>query len=391
MQDTMHPHPDRILGCLLGGAIGDALGAPIERLSWNDIRRRYGDEGIRGYVGGADTRGKITAGTQLTLFTAHALVQSSVRARARGIGGATLGILQATYLTWLRGQAGGMAPQPFSLGGWLAGEPAMTARRKPPRSCLSALEKAAERHSPGDPLGTPERPINDSKGCGGVVRTAPCGFGAASAEAAFDLGCRTAALTHGHPSGHLPGGVLAATVWGLVHGRSLTAALEEACEQLRGRDGHEETASAIEAAVELADRGPSTPERVESLGGGWTGEQALATALYVVLRAEEDIPEPGEQEWHPVPRPVRVASHALLRSVNHSGDSDSVGAITGNLLGARYGSQVFPGHWQVCLEVRDTVLRVAADCAVEFGMSPPTQPDGYGTPTREWMFRYLEA
>lgn len=391
MRDTMHPHPDRIAGCLLGGAIGDALGAPVERLSRNDIRRRYGDQGIRGYVGGTDTRGKITAGTQLTLFTAHALVQSSVRARARGIGGAAPGILQATYLTWLKGQLGGTAPQPFSLGGRLAAEPAMTARRNPPRSCLSALKAAAERHSPGDPLGTPERPINDSKGCGAVVRTAPCGFGTSSPEGAFELGCRTAALTHGHPSGYLPAGVLAATVWGLVRGRSLTTALEEACEQLRGRAGHAETASAIEAAVELAAQGPSTPERVESLGGGWTGEQALATALYVMLRAEDDVPEAAEPEWHPEPRPVRVATHALLRSVNHSGDSDSVGSITGNLLGARYGGQVFPGHWQVCLEVRDTVLRVAADCAVEFGMSPPTQPDGYGTPTMEWLRRYPEA
>ncbi|WP_119727521.1 ADP-ribosylglycohydrolase family protein [Thermomonospora amylolytica] len=391
MPDTTHPHPDRILGCLLGGAIGDALGAPVERLSLGDIHRRYGRDGIRGYVGRPGSRGAITAGTQLTLFTAHALVQSSVRARARGIGGAATGILQATYLTWLNGQSRETTPQPFRLGGWLAAEPAMTERRKPPRSCLSALDRAAARRDPGRPLGTPEQPVNDSKGCGAVVRTAPCGFGTSSPEAAFELGCRAAALTHGHPSGHLPAGVLAATVWGLVRGRPLTTALEDACELLRRRDGHEETATAIEAAVDLAAQGPSTPERVESLGGGWTGEQALAGALYVVLRAEDDVPELPEGGWHPDPRPVRVATHALLRSVNHSGDSDSVGSITGNLLGARYGGQVFPGHWQAGLEVRHAVVQMAADCALEFGMSPPTEPDGYGTPAMDWLLRYPEA
>ncbi len=51
--------------------------------------------------------------------------------------------------------------------------------------------------------GTPEKPLNDSKGCGGVMRVAPVGLVATDP---FDLGCRAAAITHGHPSGWLASG-----------------------------------------------------------------------------------------------------------------------------------------------------------------------------------------
>ena len=37
-------------GCLLGGAVGDALGAPVEFLSLGDIRARYGAAGVTGYL-----------------------------------------------------------------------------------------------------------------------------------------------------------------------------------------------------------------------------------------------------------------------------------------------------------------------------------------------------
>jgi ADP-ribosylglycohydrolase len=86
------PAPDRILGCLLGGAIGDALGAPIEGASLVRIRARYGEDGLKEYGGTGE--GAITDETQLTLLTAEALVQASVRARSKGIGGATGGLLQ---------------------------------------------------------------------------------------------------------------------------------------------------------------------------------------------------------------------------------------------------------------------------------------------------------
>ncbi|MBK8809431.1 MAG: ADP-ribosylglycohydrolase family protein [Acidobacteria bacterium] len=64
--------------------------------------------------------------------------------------------------------------------------------------------------------------------------------------------------------------------------------------------------------------------RVSVLGGGWVGEEALAISIYCSLVSENDL------------------SGALLLAVNHSGDSDSTGAITGNILGALHGIGAIP-------------------------------------------------
>ena len=69
-------------------------------------------------------------------------------------------------------------------------------------------------------LGTPENAINDSKGCGGVMRVAPLGLlpDHLVASQAFQLGARAAAITHTHPTGYVAAGVLAATVRELMAG-----------------------------------------------------------------------------------------------------------------------------------------------------------------------------
>jgi ADP-ribosylglycohydrolase len=112
---------------------------------------------------------------------------------------------------------------------------------------------------------------NDSKGCGGLTRVAPAGLFAwhfrdrQEPGEAFALGADLAALTHGHPTGFLPGGVLAVLIQGLAEGRSLPQALEEALACLRARPDHRETLEALERARALASSGPS-PEALESLG-----------------------------------------------------------------------------------------------------------------------------
>ncbi|MFC4908042.1 ADP-ribosylglycohydrolase family protein [Actinomadura gamaensis] len=385
MPSSSYPPEDRVLGCLVGGAVGTALGMPVEGVSLEEIRRRHGPTGLTDYVDGRAPAGAIAGDAQLMLLTAQALVQSSVRARSRGIGGATLGLLQVAYLSWLRGQGETIPDQGWPGGGWLLSDPAMTARRSPGRTLLAALHKAAERRKPGWPLGTVDEPINDSKGCGGVTRTAPCGFGTPTAQAAFALGRDAAALTHGHPSGHLPGGVLAATVWGLLRGQPLPDALAVARGELAGQRGHEETARALDAATALAGQGEPTPEKVESLGAGWTGEEALAIGVYAALAAER---------WARTDGPggrAALGGLGLLVAVNHSGDSDSTALICGNLLGAAHGAEAFPRPWRDRLEVADAVARLAADCALEFGPNPPAEPGTGGAPPLPWAFRYPEG
>ncbi|HVS13715.1 MAG TPA: ADP-ribosylglycohydrolase family protein, partial [Thermoanaerobaculia bacterium] len=211
-------------------------------------------------------------------------------------------------------------------------------QRAPGNTCLSSLAAPgwAEREGPAE---------NDSKGCGGVMRVAPVGLVLElEPERCFELGCEVAALTHGHPSGILPAGVLAMTLRLMLDGEGLPAAFAAARQVLVRQPAHEETERALERAVASASTGGApSPEALERLGGGWVGEEALAIAVYCALV------EPGD-----------VAA-ALRLAVNHSGDSDSTGAICGNLLGAALGEEALPAEWLADLELRDVIARLADD------------------------------
>jgi len=211
-------------------------------------------------------------------------------------------------------------------------------------------------------------PINDSKGCGGVMRVAPAGF--TTAADPFRLAAECAALTHGHPSGYLSAGVLGSLVAALFAGERLAAALDMATETLRTYDSHEETLAALTAARALAAGGRPTPEQLESLGGGWVGEEALAIAVCCALAAVD----------------VR---DGLLLAVNHSGDTDSTGSIAGNILGAIHGESAIPQHLLLDLELRDVITTVADDLAEAFygeGVGGECEP--YDARVRDWLLRY---
>ncbi|MEU9872070.1 ADP-ribosylglycohydrolase family protein [Actinomadura sp. NPDC048021] len=361
---------DRMLGCLFGGAVGEALGRPVEGMSLAEIRAACGPAGVTGLP----RRAEIGEATQLSLLTAQAGVQASIRARARGIGGAYFGLAQANYLAWLRAQGERVPEQDSPVSGPALRDPAVTAGRGAGRTTLAALRRAAERGKPGWPLGTVDEPVNDSKGSAGTVRAAPCGFGHPDPGAVFARGQGTAALTHGHPSGRLPAGTLAVAVSALVHGAALADALRVAMAELRKHAGHEETSAALEKALALPLSGPA-PERLESLGGGFTGPEALAIAVHAALAAEAA----GGY-------PLEIVPRGMLLAVNHSGDSDSTGAVCGNLLGARYGSRAVPEHWRAGVEAAGTIAVLAEGSAVEFGPSPPA--DSYGEPPMDWHMRF---
>ena len=153
-----------------------------------------------------------------------------------------------------------------------------------------------------------------------------------------------AALTHGHPTGYLAAGVLASVIDALVWGElSLDRALDRALIRLQDQARHEETVRAVNAARRLAaaDREPS-PEAIATLGEGWVAEQALAIGVYCALVA-------------------RSFEHGVLLAVNHSGDSDSTGAITGNILGAALGAEAIPPRWLEELELADVIERLCRD------------------------------
>jgi ADP-ribosylglycohydrolase len=247
-------------------------------------------------------------------------------------------VVHHAYLRWLKtqGESPNLEPQidlnwQVATDGWLINVPALWSRRAPGNTCLSALRNAKQ-------IGEPAQ--NNSKGCGGVMRVAPVGL-VASRDVAFELGCQTAALTHGHPSGVLSAGFLALLIAEIVAGNSLPDAIRAAKAALIKCPNRAEVLGAVEKAKKLASS-PATTPIPKSLGQGWVAEEALAIALYCALAAPN-------------------FEAAVVLAANHSGDSDSTGAIAGNICGALYGLDAIPARWIDALELRHEITAVADD------------------------------
>ncbi len=321
-----------IAGCLLGGAVGDALGGPVEFYSLADILKKFGPSGVTGYTSLNDEGlAEFTDDTQMTLFTAEGLLI----ARQRG-GYTPKEAIYRAYLRWLRTQ--NMRPSgptgELTREGWLLGIQAMWKIKAPGNTCITALTSG---HA-----GSPENPINESKGCGGIMRVAPIGL-VFSGEAAFEQACAAASLTHGNPSGYLSAGTFSQIIAEILQGKDLREAIQASRVTLGRWPGCEDTMYAINSALEAAVKSSPIPQTIEAFGGGWVGEEALAISLYCALVYPDDF------------------KSAVLLAVNHSGDSDSTGAITGNLMGALLGREAIPPEWINNLELHQEIERIAQE------------------------------
>ncbi|EQD83401.1 ADP-ribosylglycohydrolase, partial [Saccharopolyspora erythraea D] len=348
----------RFMGSMLAGAIGDALGAAVEFYPVDQIRSRYGAQGVSDYDRGSERPGEFTDDTQMALFTLEGLIRGHIAVRT-GDAESPLSAVQLAYQRWLhtQGYAWPRAAGPFvdehpEPSGWLVQQRELFAVRSPNSSCITALREFASVGAPG----TFERAINDSQDCGGVVRAAPVALWSQDPREVFELAAATAALTYSRPSGYLPAGVLAVIVHRLLRGEKLPAAVAEARALLVRYRGYRETDRALQAAIDLASRGKPSPEELkDTLGGGWAGHEALAIAVCAALSTDG------------------IAA-AVMVAVNHSGDSDSTGAICGNIVGALYGATALPGVWLRDLQHRALVEVLAKDALMEFGPQPPSSP-----------------
>ncbi len=312
-----------IRASLTGGAIGDALGAEIEFWPLEKILRRF-PRGVDEILPHQGRRGAITDDTQMTLFTAEGLIRAQVRGLDRGLCDPP-GVVHHAYLRWLATQ--GESPRRMELcAEGLVADPRLRARRAPGLTCLGAL-RAAQSFG--------EKARNDSKGCGTIMRVAPAGL--LGRWNPRRLGREISALTHGHEAGQEAAAVFAELLHRLMRGEALEPALRALLETTSG-----ETKAAMAAA--LAAPRDGSPESVEALGGGWVAEEALAVALYAGLCAR------GFEEG------LRIA-------VTHSGDSDSTGAVAGNLLGLLFPEEVMAHRWRREIECMDLILRLADDLA----------------------------
>ncbi len=316
---------DRILGCLIGGAVGDALGYQVEFDSWSRIRREWGPAGVTEL-----RRNRVSDDTQMTLFTAEGLLEAAEGAEAASV--------RRAYLRWYDTQT---KPMPPARSRGLAAEPWLYTRRAPGNACLSGL---ADGGGPG---------VNpDSKGCGTVMRSAPFGLLAPSPAEAYELARECSAITHGHPTAGAAAGAFAMMTAHLLDGETVQKAVSHTMLHLRRTLDRSETADALQRAFELAGNVPPAPNSCAPLGEGWVAEEALAIAVYCLLGTAS-----ADSTAH---RLAEEARTALIASVSHGGDSDSTGAILGNLLGAAYGHAALPAEWSARVEGRDTMTALAA-------------------------------
>jgi ADP-ribosyl-[dinitrogen reductase] hydrolase len=337
----------RFSGCLLGGAVGDALGAPVEFLDLDEIVSAYGEAGIRDYAPAYGKLGAITDDTQMTLFTAEAVLSAHLAAILQSQEPDFFRAAAGSYARWLMTQENSrLVCSENAKASWLLQQKRLFSRRAPGTTCLSSLQTSRGRVA---------RAMNDSKGCGGVMRIAPVGMYFAYSlngernpdrllSNTFATGNDLAALTHGHPSGCLSAGALAVMVSLVLVGKSLTDAIHAAKEELRKHPSHKETLAAIEKAERLAKSRPRERSALRELGKGFVAEEALAIGIYCALGAKD-------------------FEDGIILAVNHSGDSDSTGTITGNLLGAAAGAEAIPERWLAKLELRSTIEAVADDLA----------------------------
>ncbi len=334
---------DKYRGCIIGGAVGDALGFAVEFMQDETIFQKYGELGITEYdlINGV---AQISDDTQMTLFTANGLLLGTTRGMTRGIMGSYPGYIALCYKEWYKTQYESYPlneKHPYS---WLINVPELFASRAPGNTCLSAIESGIE--------GTIQEPINRSKGCGGVMRVAPIGIYFGDKRITIDdvdmIGAETAALTHGHELGYIPAAALVHIIHLISHQEiSLVDAVNDAIvsmERLFPDSKHMSTFTALmKKSIELSGENLDDLDAIRELGQGWVAEETLAIAVYCALKYSQDFEK------------------AIIASVNHSGDSDSTGAVTGNILGAYLGMKAIPQKFMENLELKDVILEIADD------------------------------
>jgi ADP-ribosylglycohydrolase len=290
---------DRIVGCLAGVAIGDAIGKQTEMLSRDELLRWYPD-GIRGFEGTPGTIipryagnskrewriGETTDDTERTLAVARAIVAERTVSHV-SIGREMLGCTKCVH------------PGVKSL--W-------------------------EFHQAADPLRTAER----HDGCGAAVRVAPVGvFHSSHALDRLVNGAREAAIsTHGGSLAIAAAAATAAAVSAAIDGAPPDQVLQ-----------HAERAA---ADAERRWPGPSPPTFAHAIRAVHDSLAGLSTlrAADVAARCFPNQPLTIVPLALGLATVMRSAEEAILLAANIGGDSDSVASIAAGILGAMYPSTV---------------------------------------------------
>lgn len=336
---------DKCRGSLVGGAVGDALGYEVEFMSLSSIRKRFGENGISDYVLHGCVA-EFSDDTQMSLFTAEGLL--SAVADDKIYEKEIMPYITKAYEYWYYTQS---RPGLKMNGSWLTHISSLWSRRAPGNTCLSAL------HCITMPSSAPV--INNSKGCGGVMRVAPIGIFSAAHPVMLDLehagylAGYVADITHKHPLSTYSSMAFAMIVAECISQENIDREkfkfiVMDRVFRLLGLwfngDNHlAELQILIKDALELAVSKEADTYVIPQLGEGWVAEETLAIAIFSVMRYIDNFEK------------------CICCSVNHDGDSDSTGAVAGNIIGAILGYNAIPEKYLTNLELHDVLVSVADD------------------------------
>ena len=328
-------------GCLLGLAVGDAMGSSVDNKNWEEICRDYGPNGLLGY----DLQheyAEVSSYTQLAVFAANGLLVGATRGRAD---------TYSLYLTkalreWAKSQQFRTGTEKTMC--WVAQVPSLRRRLCMDTRMLDTLTR--------DTLGTPERPANPFTSPGGLTAAVAAGlFFAPERMEPLQvglLGAEAVAMLQGDPETFLTGAVLAYSIAGLLQDpdHSLLEQFTQAMDAVQAQFGERfpQTAAIsarIDQAVRLTKDSEITPLEAMAGLGCSTASECLAGAIYASLIHAGNFDE------------------AMITAVNHSGRSSAVGAVTGAILGAKLGEESLPEFYLESLEPMDALRELADDIA----------------------------
>lgn len=190
-------------------------------------------------------------------------------------------------------------------------------------------------------------------------------------------GAQLAAITHVHSLGYMPAAVLVHILHRIIYRQEVARgglkgivleARDTVAEIFAGDPNLSELIRIIDLAVSLSEADSSSDlDNIHQIGEGWVAEETLGIALYCALKYQDDF------------------SAGVTAAVNHKGDSDYTGAVTGNILGAWLGYQAIEDKWKDDLELADVILEIADDLCYGCRMS-----EGSSFYDPEWAAKYME-
>jgi ADP-ribosylglycohydrolase len=373
---------DNIQGCFLLGACGDALGAPIEEIrDLKTIQARYGDKGLSDIIafdnvfgsGVSYPAGRITDDTTMAMTTAAALLLAQDPADWKELKP----LLWQGYLQWGQRQedGAGLDKKLDETVPWTEQTRKFWFFCGAGRGTIAALQQD-EPGSVASPLTYDcvirgKRTTGPNAGCGGMMRVAPQALLDVPAEKIFELACENAALTHGAPEAYVATGAVALLIHFAARGENMAEALRDTRDVLAKyaaqpeyKDGIVACEKALDAAETAAAAKPADLETIDGLPRELGYENPFLAVPVLSQTAYALLSTPVNPDQNGIRAAMAVA-------VNHSGDSDSVGAIVGNVLGARYGTAVIPGDWLDTLIQRREIETMADNLAAALNPPPP--------------------